>query len=625
VRPSDANAPAAWPVGVSVGIGASIAAVAFADGGYFATATTWTAVVLALVTTLALALRRRIVIPRGAGIMAAALVGYGVLGVRADVSVQDALRSFAYALAVVALCAVAPSRGGRVLRRLVLAVVGSSTLVVAYGLGTRLFPERLGVFDPIAGYRLSEPLGYWNALGLVAALALVLAVAAAVEPRRSGPLAAATVPVLAMGLYFTFSRGAWLALALGLAVAALASTDRLRFLLAASVLAIPAAAVVGLASRSDALTHQAGTLAAATQQGHRLAAWLLAACATSALTFTVGRFIGRRAVLGRRARRSLWLGYCSGALAITVVVVVQIGNPVAASVRTYESFRSASLATGGDLNQRLFTISGNGRAELWDAALQDWQLRPLSGSGSGTFQRSWLEQRNVTLEVRDAHSLYLETLAELGVVGLALLLAALLMPVFAAIRARRRPFVPAALGAYVAYLAHAGIDWDWEMPAVTLTALCIGAGILVDARDPRHARRTLSPGVRVGAIAVTLSLLGVAFVGLVGNLALTESARAARAGEWNASIDHAERATTWAPWSPEPDRRIGDAELALGRSSRARASYKTAIKKAPRDWSLWFDLARASTGVDRAKSLARASELNPLSPEIAQFRTELRQ
>jgi hypothetical protein len=536
-----------------------MAAIAFANGGYFPTATAWTAVLLALVTTLALTLRRRIVIPRGAGIMAVALVIYGILGLRADVSVQDVLRSFAYALAVVTLCAVAPPAGGRVLRQLVLALIGSSTLVVGYGLGTRLFPERLGVFDPIAGYRLSEPLGYWNALGFVAALALVLAVAAAVEPRRSGPLAAATVPLLATGLYFTYSRGAWLALALGLAVAALASTDRLRFLLSASVLAIPAAAVVGLASRSDALTHQAGTLAAATQQGHRLAAWLLAACAASTVAFTAGR----RAALGRRARRSLWLGFCAGAIAIAVVIVAQIGNPASASIRAYESFRSSPPATGGDLNRRLFTISGNGRAELWDAALQDWRLRPLHGSGSGTFQRSWFAQRNVTLEVRDAHSLYLETLAEVGVVGLALLLTVLLIPVYAAIRARRHPFVPAALGAYVAYLAHAGLDWDWELPAVTLIALFIGAGILIDARDRKDAPRGLSPKLRLAALAATLSLLGAAFVGLVGNMALTESARAARAGEWKASIDYAERAKTWAPWSPEPDKRIGDAQLAL--------------------------------------------------------------
>jgi tetratricopeptide (TPR) repeat protein len=162
------------------------------------------------------------------------------------------------------------------------------------------------------------------------------------------------------------------------------------------------------------------------------------------------------------------------------------------------------------------------------------------------------------------------------------------------------------------------------MPAVTLTALFIGAGILVAARDPNVPPKPLSPRLRVGALAVTLSLLGVAFAGLVGNIALSDSARAARAGDWKAAIEHAERARTWAPWSAEPEQKIGDAELALDRSSRARASYKRAIQKAPRDWSLWFDLARASTGAERQRALARAAELNPLSPEIAQFRRELR-
>lgn len=95
--------------------------------------------------------------------------------------------------------------------------------------------------------------------------------------------------------------------------------------------------------------------------------------------------------------------------------------------------------------------------------------------------------------MRDARSLYLETLSELGPLGLALLLVALGVPVYVAFRARRHPLVPAAFGAYVAYLLHAGVDWDWEMPAVTLTALFIGASIVVAARSPSAAEFSHSP------------------------------------------------------------------------------------------------------------------------------------
>jgi hypothetical protein len=159
---------------------------------------------------------------------------------------------------------------------------------------------------------------------------------------------------------------------------------------------------------------------------------------------------------------------------------------------------------------------------------------------------------------------------------------------------------------------------------VTLFALFIGATIIKAIRKPGGASAPLSPRMRAGALAAVLAIMVAAFVGLVGNIALSQSALTAQAGNWTASIDHARQAKTWAPWSPEPDRRIGDAELALDRSSRARASYKKAIGRAPNDWSLWFDLARASSGVERRRALARAAELNPLSPEIAQFRKELR-
>jgi hypothetical protein len=131
--------------------------------------------------------------------------------------------------------------------------------------------------------------------------------------------------------------------------------------------------------------------------------------------------------------------------------------------------------------------------------------------------------------------------------------------------------------------------------------------------------------MRAGTLAVTVGLMAAAFVGLAASIALSQSARAAREGDWRVSIARAEHAKSWAPWSAEPLEQMGDAELALGWSSRARASYSSAIEKAPRDWSLWFNLARASEGLERRRALARASELNPLSPEIAQFRKELGQ
>jgi hypothetical protein len=131
------------------------------------------------------------------------------------------------------------------------------------------------------------------------------------------------------------------------------------------------------------------------------------------------------------------------------------------------------------------------RGYYWRAAWDDYEIHPWLGSGAGTMAY-YSRRPGPQLPATDAHNLYLESLAELGPVGLALLVAALALPLVAAARARRQGFVAPALGAYVAYLVHAGIDWDWEMPVVTLAGLACGVAVVAEARArTRDAPATL--------------------------------------------------------------------------------------------------------------------------------------
>jgi hypothetical protein len=115
------------------------------------------------------------------------------------------------------------------------------------------------------------------------------------------------------------------------------------------------------------------------------------------------------------------------------------------------------------------------RPDYWRVAWHEAQANPVLGSGAGTFELWWEDERPIDVDVRDAHSLYVETLAEQGAAGLLLLAAALGIPLFLAWSRREAPLVPAATAAYAAFLVHAGVDWDWEMPAVTLAALVAAA------------------------------------------------------------------------------------------------------------------------------------------------------
>ena len=137
-------------------------------------------------------------------------------------------------------------------------IVLGVTVICSYALATRLVPDRLDTYDdPVTAYRLAEPLGYWNALGLLATLGALVALGLVAHSRRSIPAlaAAAVIPIMVTTLYFTFSRGAWAALIVGLVVAVAVDPRRLRLLWVAFVTAIPALACIAYASRLDALTH----------------------------------------------------------------------------------------------------------------------------------------------------------------------------------------------------------------------------------------------------------------------------------------------------------------------------------------------------------------------------------
>jgi O-antigen ligase len=79
-----------------------------------------------------------------------------------------------------------------------------------------------------------------------------------------------------------------------------------------------------------------------------------------------------------------------------------------------------SPAPGTTPGGRFFNTTTNSRTEYWRVAVGDFLRHPIAGSGAGTFVREWYAHRRIRVDVQDAHSLYLETLAELGLVGLAL-------------------------------------------------------------------------------------------------------------------------------------------------------------------------------------------------------------
>jgi len=499
---------------------------------------------------------------------------------------------------------------------LALALVLAITAAALYGLTTRLFPDRLGAFDPFAGYRLSDPIGYWNGLGIFSAIGLLaaLAVATGPAPRHARAAAAASTVVLGTTLYFTYSRASWLALALGLGATVALSSRRVATVATAAVLAVPAGLAVLAASRSSALTHSDSVLPDAVDQGRRLATLVAVLVICAIVLVLVLDAVRRRLPALPRVRRAVGLaGWAATAFAL-VILIAAFGSPAGWAQRGWRAFEAPSAGTGTNLNDRLLSFSGSGRVDLWRTAWHVAEAHPAFGAGAGSFERAWQARPDQAFKARDAHSLYIETLAELGTIGLALLVAALAIPLFAALAARRTPFVPGLCGAYAAFLVHAGVDWDWELAGVTSTALLAGCLLLLAART--RSERLVGASWRAGVVIVALVASIVGTVGLVGNGALAKGRSALERDRPATAISQADRAHRLMPWSPEPWLVRGEAELLGGDRASAATSFRRAIAADAGDWRGWHDLAVATTGRARERALRRALALYPHSAEI---------
>jgi O-antigen ligase len=286
--------------------------------------------------------------------------------------------------------------------------------------------------------------------------------------------------------------------------------------------------------------------------------------------------------------------------------VIALGGPS----KIWSSFATPPQPNAADLNDRLFDLSGSGRVDGWRVARDLAQEHALVGAGGGSFKRYWLEHRPYEGSIRDAHSLYLESLAEYGPLGLALVIALFALPLGVGVRLRHRPLVPAAIGMLVIYVVHAAVDWDWELPVLTLVALA-GAAAVMASGETRTVTRALERR-RVLLLALVLALVPVAALGALGARAEAASADAAAEKDYDRALHEARSAERLEPWSVEPLLLLGRAQVLAGDRTAARATFRRALRREPESWRLWYELAAVTSGAERKMALREARALNPL-------------
>jgi len=464
--------------------------IAFFTGGFFQAARLWAALAAWALVVIA-ALLSPTPLPRGwpgrlslAGM--AGLTGWVALSMLwapdHGAAFQDTQRLLLYLGALIASAAFLRGRGAW--RAVEPVLIAGAVVVMVYGLSERLLPGLVELSrNTSAGGRLAQPISYWNATGAVAAVALVLSVHVAGDGARSDRLralaTAAAVP-LGLALYLSFSRGALAAGVLGMLVllALSPSWGQLR----AAALAIEAGLVTALvASRLDGVQSLSGGLGSRQAQGAAMLAVLGATMLGSAALQKWACGIERQGGV-----RMGTLPLPRGAAVLAVVFLMAAG----AAVATASVGERASAPTGASSSR--FSSVGSNRYAYWKIAVRTFAHHPLRGTGSGGFRVEWLRHRPFRESVKDAHSLYLETGAELGIVGLLLLGTMLGGVALAARRALRMNPGAAGLCAGLAVWAfHAGLDWDWEMPAVSLLAIVIAGALIAQSEQPTaQTRRT---------------------------------------------------------------------------------------------------------------------------------------
>jgi O-Antigen ligase len=522
------------------------------------------------------------------------------------------------------------------LRHTMSAIAAAIVVVAALALLARLRPDLFPAAQQTAAYlpdsqrRLGWPLNYWNALAALMAfgvpLLLGLSTSARTLPRQAA--AAAGIPIVLMCAYLTFSRGGAIAVASAAAAFTALAPERLPKIATALAGAAGGAVLILGAAQRSAIEHGLAN-GAARREGAALLFTIVFVCAGVALVQAgIGLAIRhgtppRLLAIPRRQAQRLLLG----AVVAFVIVALPAGIPgdISHAWRTFKNSNAAAL--GNDSIARFGTLSGNGRYDYWKRAVNSTGNHVVGGSGPGTFQLLWLPHSPPNFSyIQNAHSLYFETLAETGVVGLALLVGFFGLVLTRAIRLvtttrfEHRTRAAGAAAALVAFAISAASDWIWQVPVLPVAFLLLAAAVLAPHSQPAALEYapTTRRVFRAVAVVTALACLAAIAVPLAETLDLRSSQVAATSGNLGLALHDARNAAGWEPRAATPQIQLALVQETQGDLRGALVSARRAAHDEPGNWSTWLILARldaeANNPVAAVSAYGRARSLNPASP-----------
>jgi O-antigen ligase len=575
----------------------------------------------------------------------AELIGVGLLlafgawtaiGISWSESSERSLEEVGRVLTFVGVLALSISTQDReALRRTVRAVGAAIALVGALALLSRFEPSWFPTNEARAFQqgelgRLAYPLNYWNGLAALMALGIPLVLVLAVESRRliTQAVATAALPVMALAAYYTLSRGGAIEIGVGLVALLALHPRRLDVLPTLGLSAVGAALAIAAASQRGPLQDDLQNATAA-RQGDEMLAAIVIVCVGVALI---------RVALGLAVRNGLWPRATTSrpvaALVVGGLATVGIAIGLASGVpdRISNAWDDFKHPVGPESTSaaRFVSASGNGRYQYWSSALDANSTDPLTGIGPGTFEFWWAKNGDIPGFIRDAHSLYLETLGELGIPGLALLLAMLGSVFVIGIgKVRRaapyeRALLAAALAAGAAFFTAAAIDWVWELTVIPVAFLLLAAAVFRTSAGRRQRRDAQAGHIAMQRILLAVAAVVALIVITVPMLAVRDvrqSQAEARVGNLGGALDAARSAERLENFAAEPSLQRALVLEAQGDLDGAAASARNATREESTNWRVWLTLSRIETERGNVQTAVnayrRARALNPRSAVFA--------
>ena len=546
-------------------------------------------------------------------------------------ALDDYDRTFVYLL-VLALYGSLPHSTLR-LTWLTRSLAASMSAVCVAGLISRVLPHFWPTAPAYFSDRLGYPLGYWNALGMMGALACILLLHLASslrEPPLVRIMAAALFPAVATTTLLTYSRGALGVTIVGLLLYAVLGRPRG---LPSALIAIAPASFLALHAGYDAtlLSGDNPTSSGAVAQGHHVAVVVCIAVLTAAVLRAIGlpldRWLRRpHRVFPVLPRIPRWTVWSAGAAAI-VLALVLAGAPGFVS-REYHGFVTDQATKSTLTRARLTDPSSSGRVMAWHVALRQFSQHVLLGGGAGTYQTYYMQHRPNDGTLVDTHSLYLQTIGEDGLVGIVLLATALLSVVGVLARRLRGPnrsLYAALLAAALAWALHGALDWDWQMPAVTLWLFAVGGLALARGHNKRSG-----PASSVNRTALAAAFLALAIAPLLIGFSyqrLRASSIAFVNGDCRVARQKALSSLSLLAVRPQAYEILGYCDLRQSYPIEALTAMREAVSYDPQDWEYHYSLALAlaANGQDPLAEARTALQLNPrewiVQDEVHAFET----